>query len=77
MVPWFQPILVKNESRFVSTRMCSRGFGKHANTAGGGNYQTMINEALRAYVENRTANLEQTIRRVIREELRARKKGAA
>jgi len=52
-------------------------FREQANSAGGGNYQSMINEALRAYVENRTANLEKTLRRVIREELRARKRGAA
>ncbi len=50
-------------------------FRDQANAAGGGNYQTMINEALRAYVENRGGSLEKTLRRVIREELR--KKGAA
>jgi len=50
-------------------------FRKQANAAGGGNYQTMINEALRAYVENRSGSLEKTLRRLIREELR--KKGAA
>jgi hypothetical protein len=37
----------------------------------------MINEALRAYVDNQSGTLEKTLRRVIREELRARKKGAA
>jgi uncharacterized protein (DUF4415 family) len=50
-------------------------FREQANAAGGGNYQTMINEALRAFVENRSGSLEKTLRRVIREELR--KKGAA
>ena len=50
-------------------------FRDSANDAGGGNYQTMINEALREYVENRNPTLERTLRRVIREELR--KKGAA
>jgi uncharacterized protein (DUF4415 family) len=50
-------------------------FREQANGAGGGNYQTKINEALRAYVENRSGSLEKTLRRVIREELR--KKGAA
>jgi uncharacterized protein (DUF4415 family) len=40
--------------------------------AGGGNYQTLINNALRAFVEgNRKPTLEETLRRVIREELRA------
>lgn len=50
-------------------------FRRQADEAGGGNYQTMINEALRAFVENRSGTLEKTLRRVIREELR--KKGAA
>jgi hypothetical protein len=40
--------------------------------AGGGNYQTLINNALRAYIESaQTPTLEDTLRRVIREELRA------
>jgi uncharacterized protein (DUF4415 family) len=39
--------------------------------AGGGNYQTLINNALRAYVEGaKKPTLEETLRRVIREELR-------
>ncbi|TAL88825.1 MAG: CopG family transcriptional regulator [Rhodanobacter sp.] len=37
--------------------------------AGGGNYQTLINEALRAYMHERDGSLERTLRRVIREEL--------
>jgi len=40
--------------------------------AGGGNYQTLINNALRAYIEGgQQPTLEETLRRVIREELRA------
>jgi uncharacterized protein (DUF4415 family) len=40
--------------------------------AGGGNYQTLINSALRTYIEGGTKpTLEETLRRVIREELRA------
>lgn len=50
-------------------------FRNQVNSAGGGNYQTMMNTALREYVENKTASLEKTLRRVIREELRRR--GAA
>ena len=50
-------------------------FREQVNVAGGGNYQTMMNTALREYVENRTVSLEKTLRRVIREELR--KQGAA
>jgi uncharacterized protein (DUF4415 family) len=50
-------------------------FREQVNSAGGGNYQTMMNTALREYVESRTPSLEKTLRRVIREELRRR--GAA
>lgn len=39
--------------------------------AGGGNYQTLINEALRARIGDREGTLERTLRRVIREELHA------
>lgn len=41
-----------------------------AQVAGGGNYQTMINDALRAHIEDREGVLERTLRRVIRDELR-------
>jgi uncharacterized protein (DUF4415 family) len=38
--------------------------------AGGGNYQTLINNVLRAYIEGaQKPTLEETLRRVIREEL--------
>jgi uncharacterized protein (DUF4415 family) len=50
-------------------------FRAQVNSAGGGNYQTMINAALREHIANRTVPLEKTLRRVIREELRRR--GAA
>jgi len=50
-------------------------FRDQVNAAGGGNYQTMINTALREYVEQKAVPLEKTLRRVIREELR--KRGAA
>ena len=50
-------------------------FREQVNAAGGGNYQTMINNALREYMKSRTVSLEKTLRRVIREELR--KQGAA
>ena len=36
---------------------------------GGGNYQTMINQVLRDYVLSQREALEDTLRRVIREEL--------
>jgi uncharacterized protein (DUF4415 family) len=50
-------------------------FRDEVDAAGGGNYQTMINAALREHIANRTAPIEKTIRRVIREELR--RQGAA
>jgi len=50
-------------------------FKGQIHAAGGGNYQTLINKALREYIESRAEPLEKTLRRVIREELR--KKGAA
>ena len=51
-------------------------FREQVNAAGGGNYQTMINNGLREYIESRSVvSLEKTLRRVIREELR--KRGAA
>lgn len=37
---------------------------------GGGNYQTLINEALRAHIGERDGALERVLRRVIREEMR-------
>ena len=50
-------------------------FREQVNNAGGGNYQTMLNNALREYVAERKEPLEKTLRRVIREELK--KRGAA
>jgi uncharacterized protein (DUF4415 family) len=50
-------------------------FRQRVHAAGGGNYQTLINKALREFIGKRTDSLEKTLRRVIREELR--KKGAA
>lgn len=46
-------------------------FKDQVHAAGGGNYQTLINVALREYVEKKREPLEETLRRVIREELRA------
>lgn len=40
--------------------------------AGGGNYQTMMNNALREHVRERKEPIEKTLRRVIREELKKR-----
>ncbi|MEO5332546.1 MAG: BrnA antitoxin family protein [Magnetococcus sp. YQC-5] len=46
-------------------------FKGYVEDAGGGNYQSMMNDALREYVERQREPLETTLRRVIREELRA------
>ena len=45
-------------------------FKDQVNQAGGGNYQTLINNALRDYIGSKEEPLEETLRRVIREELR-------
>ncbi|MFT5140765.1 MAG: hypothetical protein ACI9CB_002430 [Rhodothermales bacterium] len=39
-------------------------------SAGGGNYQTLINDALREFIQTSSKPLEDTLRKVIREELR-------
>ena len=46
-------------------------FRGYVENAGGGNYQSMMNDALREYIERQREPLEDTLRRVIREELRA------
>jgi uncharacterized protein (DUF4415 family) len=45
-------------------------FRQQVDDAGGGNYQTLINEALRSFMSQRQESLETTLRRVIRDELR-------
>jgi uncharacterized protein (DUF4415 family) len=45
-------------------------FRHQVDEAGGGNYQTLINEALRTFVDRKQEALEATLRRVIRDELR-------
>jgi uncharacterized protein (DUF4415 family) len=44
-------------------------FKKQVHDAGGGNYQTLLNEALRNHIQSNTEALEDTLRKVIREEL--------
>jgi len=44
-------------------------FREEVNRAGGGSYQTLMNEVLRQHVEGKRENLEDTLRRVLREEL--------
>jgi uncharacterized protein (DUF4415 family) len=48
-------------------------FGALADASGGKTgYQTLINAALRQYVDGKTPKIEDTLRRVIREELAAK-----
>ena len=45
-------------------------FRARVEARGGGNYQTMINEALRAHIAEREQPLEDILRRVVREEIK-------
>jgi len=44
-------------------------FRKQVHSTGGGNYQTLINEALRQHIQASREPLEETLRKVVREEL--------
>jgi uncharacterized protein (DUF4415 family) len=46
-------------------------FKQQVNAAGGGNYQSLINAALREHMKRKNEPLEATLRRVLREELRS------
>ena len=50
-------------------------FRAQAHAAGGGNYQTLINHALREYIGQKREPLEEVLRRVLREELQAKSAG--
>ena len=45
-------------------------FKARVHEAGGGNYQSLINAALREHIQRADEPLEKTLRRVLREELR-------
>ncbi|HUF50634.1 MAG TPA: BrnA antitoxin family protein, partial [Longimicrobiales bacterium] len=47
-------------------------FRQQVDEAGGGNYQSLINAALREYIESHREPLEPMLRRVIRDELQRR-----
>ena len=49
-------------------------FKEQVHRAGGGNYQSLINAALRQHLANSREPLEATLRRVLREELRRKAK---
>jgi uncharacterized protein (DUF4415 family) len=47
-------------------------FLREADASGGGKgYQTLINDALRQHVEGKAPRLEETLRRIVREEIQA------
>ena len=48
-------------------------FKKQVHDAGGGNYQTLLNDALRSFIQSKSEPLEDTLRKVIREELQLAK----
>ena len=48
-------------------------FRQQVDDAGGGNYQSMINAVLREHIAREREPLEETLRRVVREELRRHK----
>ena len=48
-------------------------FKKLVHDAGGGNYQTLINNALRNHIQDESKLLEDTLRKIIREELKQAK----
>jgi uncharacterized protein (DUF4415 family) len=45
-------------------------FRNKVNEIGGGNYQTLINQALREHIRQNSQPLEEVLRKVVREELR-------
>lgn len=45
-------------------------FRASVHAVGGGNYQTLINNALRQHIEQKQESLEETLRRILREELK-------
>lgn len=45
-------------------------FKTQVNNAGGGNYQTLINDALREHIQAHNKSLEVTLRKIIRDELK-------
>lgn len=49
-------------------------FREQVHLTGGGNYQTLINDALREHIQQSREPLEATLRRVLREELERSRK---
>jgi uncharacterized protein (DUF4415 family) len=51
-------------------------FRAQVHAAGGGSYQSLMNDALRAFMANQLEPIEAVVRRVVREELRDAKRRA-
>ncbi len=45
-------------------------FREQVDAAGGGSYQSLINDALKSFIEGQREPLEKIVRRIVREELR-------
>ncbi len=45
-------------------------FKHRVHASGGGNYQTLLNDALREYIHAHDKSLEKTLRKILREELK-------
>lgn len=52
-------------------RLIIEHFKQRVQNAAGGNYQTLINEALREHIQTQSTQPEETLRKVISEELKA------
>ena len=50
-------------------------FRRQVDARGGGNYQTMMNNALREYIQEHKESLEDIVRRVVRQEMKVKKTG--
>lgn len=65
--PWKTRITIRIDTEILDW------FRTQVHKAGGGNYQTLMNNALREHITRREGTLAEMLRRVVREEL-ARKK---
>jgi uncharacterized protein (DUF4415 family) len=66
VAPGKEKITIRLDSEIVNW------FRNMVDSAGGGNYQTLMNQALRDYIEGKTPKMEDTFRRILREELNAK-----
>ena len=67
------PVLIQRKTR-ITIRLDSdivQWFKQQVHEAGGGSYQSLINQALREHIKRQKEPIEAILRRVIREELKA------